>query len=304
MPSLRHDGLVELVRQHPPLAVDLVRLANAYPLPANVVAVLGSEDMTDVAPVSNDPDPKPQKYTADSVVVVSDPATGERLLAIVVEPQGRADDDKDESWPVYVTTARRANDCPASALIVLCWDMAEARKCRRTIYVGPRGFNLTPDVIDRGYTPDLTRADPYTALCFTLLKAVDMETDEGQDQVLDAMVAAARNQSDHEALTAIILGLASAAARKRMEQKMSTTFKSEFIDSWKQAGLEEGRAQGIHQGEAQAKAQDILKVLNSRGLKPTDKQREQVTTSTDLAQLDLWFDRALTATSADEVFRR
>jgi hypothetical protein len=31
-----------------------------------------------------------------------------------------------------------------------------------------------------------------------------------------------------------------------MEQKMSTTFKSEFIDSWKQAGLEEGRAQGIH----------------------------------------------------------
>jgi hypothetical protein len=50
--------------------------------------------------------------------------------------------------------------------------------------------------------------------------------------------------------------------------------------------------------------QDILKVLNFRGLKPTDEQREQVTASTGLAQLDLWFDRALTATSADEVFRR
>ncbi len=30
----------------------------------------------------------PQKYTADSVVVVSDAVTRERLLAVVVEPQG------------------------------------------------------------------------------------------------------------------------------------------------------------------------------------------------------------------------
>ena len=63
MPSLRHDGLVELVRQHPPLAVDLVRLANAYPLPADVVAVLGSEDMTDVAPGQQ----RPRAETAPTV---------------------------------------------------------------------------------------------------------------------------------------------------------------------------------------------------------------------------------------------
>ena len=294
MPSLRHDGLVELVRQHPPLAVDLVRLANAYPLPANVVAVLGSEDMTDVAPVSNDPEPKPQKYTADAVVVASDLATGKRELAIVVEPQGEFDEDKDISWPVYATTARKANKCPKSALIVLCWDATEAGKCRSTIEVGPRGFNLSPDVIDRSHAPDLEKVGPYTVLCFAGLKAIDLRTDGGQDQVIAAVEATGASRHDRSKLSKFILGIApTAASRRQLEDKMkSFTHRDEFVDGF------------IEQGEARAKAQDILKVLNFRGLKPTDEQREQVTASTDLAQLDLWFDRALTATSADEVFRR
>jgi hypothetical protein len=80
---------------------------------------------TDVAPRRRRRKPDPVKYTADSVVVVSDPASGRRLLAVIVEPQGRADDAKDESWPVYVTTARKANK-----------DEAEAEKCRRVIRTG------------------------------------------------------------------------------------------------------------------------------------------------------------------------
>ena len=43
--------------------------------------------------------------------------------------------------------------------------------------------------------------------------------------------------------------------------------------------------------------------MDARNLKVSEKQRAQVTVSTNLGQLDLWFDRALTADSADEVFR-
>ena len=47
----------------------------------------------------------------------------------------------------------------------------------------------------------------------------------------------------------------------------------------------------------------LLKVLDVRGLRPTEAQRAQVEVSNDLSQLDLWFERSLTAASAADVFK-
>ena len=72
MPSIPHEGLIELVRQHPPLGVELLRHVGTFALPAEVTAVLGSEDMSDVTPRSNrrpTGKPKPQTYTADGGTV-------------------------------------------------------------------------------------------------------------------------------------------------------------------------------------------------------------------------------------------
>jgi hypothetical protein len=55
-------------------------------------------------------------------------------------------------------------------------------------------------------------------------------------------------------------------------------------------------------GVAEGKAKVMIKLLDARGLTPTDAQRRQVTSAIDLAQLDLWFDRAITASTAAEVF--
>ncbi|MGH3281124.1 MAG: hypothetical protein ACRDNW_18585 [Trebonia sp.] len=52
----------------------------------------------------------------------------------------------------------------------------------------------------------------------------------------------------------------------------------------------------------QGKAEAVLRLLDARGLAPTDEQREQVISSTHPAQLDRWFDRAITAATAAEVF--
>jgi len=309
MPSLRHDGLVELIRQHPPLALDLVRLADAYPIPDDVAAVLGSEDMTDVAPVAAEGTPaaQPRKYTADSVVIAADPNTGRRLLAVVVEPQGKATADKDISWPVYVSTARKANKCPRSALIVLCWNVAEARKCRRTIMVGPRDFNLNPDVIDRTHAPNLGKAGPYMVLCFAVLRAVNMRTDEGRQQVLSAIVNTGAAGANHRYLRKLMLGIApNAASRQRLEELMATTFKRDFIDDLEDAaearGLARGQARGEARGQARGEALSILRLMDARGLNLTEGQRKQVVDCADVTQLGLWFDRAIAATTADEVF--
>jgi hypothetical protein len=47
---------------------------------------------------------------------------------------------------------------------------------------------------------------------------------------------------------------------------------------------------------------DLVKVLDVRQLRPSAEQLTHATACTDLAQLDRWFGRSLTAASADEVF--
>jgi hypothetical protein len=76
----------------------------------------------------------------------------------------------------------------------------------------------------------------------------------------------------------------------------------ELVNVGIEKGLEQGRELGIVEGTIRAKAEDILKILDARHLKPTKDQRGQVNAATDLAQLDRWFDRALTAANAAEVF--
>jgi hypothetical protein len=60
--------------------------------------------------------------------------------------------------------------------------------------------------------------------------------------------------------------------------------------------------QGIAEGEAKGKAEAILRLLDARHLVPSGEQRQQVASCTDTLQLDRWFDRAITAGTAAEVF--
>jgi predicted transposase YdaD len=176
---------------------------------------MASTDMSAVVPV---------QYLADMVVLVSDAASGEPVLAVIIEPQLRDSETKRYSWPVYVTTARR---------------------------------------------------------------------------VLDAMASAEVNDADRLRMTAIILRLASDAARQILEAMMTTSeYEKTFVERIHDQGIIEGEAKG----KAEGKAEDILKLLVARHLAPSQEQRQRVTSCTDSAQLDLWFDRAITATTAAEVF--
>jgi hypothetical protein len=60
--------------------------------------------------------------------------------------------------------------------------------------------------------------------------------------------------------------------------------------------------EGIAEGEARGKVEAVRKLLDARHLAPSEEQRQQVSSCTDTAQLDLWFDRAITAKTAAEVF--
>jgi hypothetical protein len=282
-----HEGPLDLVRQHPAIAVEFVQGATGIKLPREVAVSLAPTDMSAVVPV---------QYLADMVVLISDAATGEPALAVIIEPQLRDSETKRYSWPVYITTARRVAKCPAAVLVVLCPDLAEAAKCRQLIRTGHPGFDLAPIVIDSGSPPGRDDAGgPYLTVFAASMGGIDMESGSGARRVLDAMASPEVSDADRLRMTAIILRLASDAARQILEAMMTT-------GEYEKTFVERIHEQGVSEGEAKGKAEGVLKLLDARRLAPSKEQRQRVMSCTDSAQLDLWFDRAITAITAAEVF--
>jgi hypothetical protein len=299
MPSVAHEAPIELIRQHPGLAVELLRAMSDVDLPSEIAVSLGPTDLSEVVPV---------KFLADAVVIVANKATGEPALVIIIEPQGRDDRTKEFSWPVYLTVARRHLQCQRAFLLVICPDPDEAKKCRRLISTGHPGFDLIPAVIDPLNAPGVGSASPYLAIFAAFMGAMNLEADQGVRAFLTAVRESGASTADRKRLSTIMLNLASDAARRRLETMMTTMeWKSDFIEGFVQEGLQKGMRQGLQQGmqqgEVKARSEDVLKIIDSRAIKVTGEQRDQVTSCTDIAQLDEWFDSALTAETAADIFK-
>jgi hypothetical protein len=291
MPSVTHEAPIELIRQHPDLAVELLRVMSDVDLPSEIAVSLGPTDLSEVVPM---------KFLADAVVIVEDKATGEPALVIIIEPQGRDDPTKAFSWPVYVTVARRHLRCQRALLLVICPDPDEAMKCRRLISTGHPGFDLIPAVIDPLNAPGVGSASPYLAIFAAFMGAMNLEEDQGARAFLTAVRESGASAANRKRLSTIMLNLASDAARRRLETMMTTMeWKSDFIEGFVQEGLQKG----MLRGEVKAKSEDVLKIIDSRAINVTAEQREQVTSCTDIAQLDEWFDSALTAETAADIFK-
>jgi hypothetical protein len=292
---MTHEGPLDLVRQHPEIAVGLIKGTPGIRLPRRAAVSLAPTDMSAVVPV---------QYLADMVVLISDAATGQPALAVIIEPQLRDSETKRFSWPVYVTTARRLAGCPAAVLVVICPDPAEAAKCRQLIRTGHPGFDLAPIVIDSNAPPGFDGAGgPYLTLFAASVGGIDLASETGARAVLDAMSDPVISEAERLQLTIIIMRLASDAARQSLEAMMHTseyekTFVEELRDQGKAEGHVEGKAEGLVEGEARS----VLRILDARRLAPSEEQRQRVISCTDAAQLDLWLDRAITADTVDEIF--
>jgi hypothetical protein len=249
---------------------------------------LGSTDASNVVP---------DEFKADMVTVIRDVATGDPLLLVIIEPQGREDKEKEFSWPAYLANLRAAHKCKSAVLIVVCWDAAEADKCRAAISMGHPGFVLVPIVIGPRDGRELARVGPWQTVLAGSMGAIDLGTDAGRRTVLDAIRDTASNIPVTRTLSAIILGVApNNAARAALEALMQTKeYKNDFFDRVE--------AQGMAKGEAKGKAESLMIVLEARGMHPSAEQHDLVMSCTDVDKLDLWLGRAAGATSVGDVFK-
>ncbi|MDX2408025.1 hypothetical protein NJO91_33470 [Streptomyces microflavus] len=62
------------------------------------------------------------------------------------------------------------------------------------------------------------------------------------------------------------------------------------------------RDEGRVEGRVESRGEGILRILAVRGVAVPDAARQRITACTDLAVLDVWFERAITAPTVDAVF--
>ena len=95
--------------------------------------------------------------------------------------------------------------------------------------------------------------------------------------------------------------MAAPAVRRILEELVSSAtwpVYSPFAKEHFGRGKEEGRAEGRAEGEAQS----LLRVLAARHIDVPEEVRARILACGDLRQLDVWLDRAATATSVADLF--
>lgn len=288
MPSLDHESLILLFRNQPELAAQLLREALHVELPAYTEARLASSDLTEVVPT---------EFRADAVVLLVD---GKPVLGVIVEAQLSRDERKRFSWPAYVSVLRARHECPVELLVVTP-ERAVAAWAAAPITLDLVGDSVVrPRVLGPDAVPVVT--DPAQAAREPELAVLSaMAHGKGDTQTAVAVALAATAFLDHLSHEQRVLYLALVesalgdAAKKAFEMHPQT---EKLMSSWQRGSFEKGRTEGV----VLSKADDIIDVLDARGLSVTDEQRQRITSTTDLELLRTWLRRAVTVASADELF--
>ncbi len=292
MPSSLHEALIEIFRQRPSLAAELLAGALGVELPVYELARLESGEFTDLAPTG---------YRADAVVVLT--AAQIPVLAVVVEVQLGRDPDKRWSWPVYLATLRGRLRCPA-VLLVVCVDPTTAAWCAVPIELGHPGARLCPLVLGPDRVPMVTDVDQAARVPeLAVLSAMAHGAHPDRSSVLDALLGAFAAVDEDRAMlySDVVLAALPEAAQRYLEALMNMkTY--EYQSDFARRHRSQGRAEGEAEGRAEAKVMAVLAVLDTRGIEVPDDARARITECSDLHQLDTWVRRAVTADSVHDLF--
>jgi len=303
MPSSLHEGLIEMFRQRPSLAAELLVDGLGVALPGYEQSTVEAGDFTVLTPA---------EYRADAVVVLS--AAGAAVWAVVVEVQLRADPGKRWSWPIYLSTLRGRFRCP-TVLLVVCVDAATASWCAVPIELGP-GTIMTPMVVGPDRVPVVTDVDHAARVPeLAVLSALAHGADPNRSTVLDALLSALATVDAPcaELYCDLVLAALPEAAQRYLEDLMATgtyEYQSDFARRYfsqgkaegEAAGKAEGEARGKAEGKAEGKATAVLAVLHARGIDVPTGIRTRIAECSDLDRLDIWVRRAATADTVHDLF--
>ena len=277
MPSMPHEVLVDLFKNRPSLAPEMLAEVLGVPMPDYTEARITAADLTQI---------QPAEYRADAVVLLLHEDTTVRV--VIVEVQLAVDPQKRFTWPAYAMVSRAKHNCPV-ILLVVAPDPAVARWCAEPIETGIPGFVLRPPVLRNSAVPVVTEPEEAARRFELGLLSVMAhgKTTKGAT-IAEAVLSAVEDlHSDQGKLYYdLVYNSLSEAARVALGKTMKGyQYQSEFAKRY------------VAEGEAQS----VLKVLQARGLAVPDDVRERILAQKDPERLDRWLEKAIVASSATEV---
>jgi hypothetical protein len=313
MPSMAHEILVDLFKNRPSLAAEILVEVLGVSLPPYTEARIASADLTEI---------QPAEYRADAVILLLQ--GGRPVRVVIVEVQLAIDPQKRFSWPAYAMVSRAVHGCPV-ALLVVAPDPGVAGWCAEPIETGIPGFVLCPPVLHRGAVPVVT--DPEEAARrpeLGVLSAMAHGATEQGATIASAVLPAIRGLDDDRArfYYDLVYNSLNEASRRALEALMKGyEYQSDFAKKYvaqgraegftegrtegRAEGRTEGRAEGLTEGRTEGRAEEaaraLLMVLRARGVAVPNAVRERILAQKDPERLERWLTKAAVASSVAEV---
>jgi hypothetical protein len=292
MVSQLHEALLQLFRNRPALAPELLRDALHLELPEYTEVRIDSADITEV---------QPAEYRADLVVLLF---RGVPVHGIIVEVQLSRDERKPFVWPAYVINLRARLRCEVSLLVVTP-DESVARWAAKPIYIGGPNW-YQPLVMGPSGVPEVTDeaaalADPELAVLSAMAHGQDPDIAKAVRIANAAQFAALTLDADRSPLYVdLVLNALSEAARRALRTMLpfKYEYQSDFARQYFGQGKAEGRAEGTAEGQA-ALVRAIVRQLNLRFGSVDDAVREKLAAAS-IAQLDEIGERLMTVETLQE----
>lgn len=293
MPSHQHEFPLDLIRNDPGSAVELLKEITGKPLPEFTRVRCDSAEATSTALT---------QLTSDSVVVCERPPYPHEetdgpvsVLGIIVEPQNKPDPRKYYRWPAYVANTRLRLECPV-VLLVLAPTSKLAGRFSEPIDLGcgeVRPLVLALDTLTPVTDPKAAVARPV----LTVLAMANNPTEDGA--ALNALLQALKSldASSTPLYSDYVLAALEATAPGALEKFMilkDYEYKSETMRRPYREGKEKGRTEG--------RTEAILGVLEERGVPVSEGVRERIEATSDLDLLDTWVRRAVRVKKAEDLF--
>ncbi|MEV4252659.1 hypothetical protein AB0J52_05765 [Spirillospora sp. NPDC049652] len=287
MPTREHEFPLALIEDDPPLAARLLHWAGGPEISADAEFRLESADLSEFDPT---------EYRADRVVGVYVNADGDPQCGVIVESQRRFDPDKFWSWPAYVANFRARRRCKGF-LVVLCFDEKTAERCRMSIPLGNPDSYLHILVAGPKEIPLILDADevkdPLDIVLSALVHSAGPKGRDVAEAMIDALDRLVPDGDQRRTYIDNVTALQSDDVRHMLEELMMTRDtepKTQLFKEWKD------------EGKVEERRRVLLTLMDTRGLQVGSERRELVMDCADLQRLETWFQRAITAASADEVF--
>ncbi|WP_431924773.1 hypothetical protein [Nonomuraea jabiensis] len=235
---------------------------------------------------------------SDLILVLGPPQTAAHAIILEVQ-QDKSKDPKQLAR--YAAALWLMLSCDVTVLLV-CPDRGVADHYAQPIDSGLSGYRLQAQVLGPDDIPVIT--DPQEAVARPALSIMAVMAHGRDRKVVEAFAMALAELRDEHATKYYEYAYSMSApdVRRLMEEIIMTSTTWPVYSPFAREHYGRGQAEGKAEGKAEEAVRMLLLVLGARGFDIPDDMRTRISTCADLAQLESWATRAVTAQSLEDLF--